>query len=287
MNNMGFVEIQTPIFTNSSPEGARDYLIPSRINKGQFYALPQSPQQLKQLLMVSGFDRYFQIAPCFRDEDPRADRLPCEFYQLDFEMSYAEQEDVLQVLEKVMYNTFVKNVKEGRIVDKPPFLRLRYKESLDKFGIDKPDLRNPLIMHNISKDIEDLNINIFENKNVIMQIVHNTSSRKLYDNLTSFVKDDLKGKGLAWIKIDDEGNISGSLSKAFEDKSEEKLNILKEFLKNQKEKHIKENEGRNEAKLEIYDDNYIIQNNTSIFFIADEDLEVAQKISGELRIKLR
>lgn len=257
MNNMGFVEIQTPIFTNTSPEGARDYLVPSRIHQGQFYALPQSPQQLKQLLMVSGFDKYFQIAPCFRDEDPRADRLPCEFYQLDFEMSYAEQEDVLKVLEILLYNTYTRTVKPGRVVDKPPFRRIQYKDAIEQYGIDKPDLRNPIILKDVTDVFKDSGIKIFENTNVIMQVVHKTDTRKKYDELTDYTKSILGAKGLAWAKIDNEGNLSGGVSKLLTD---EVLNKLK--------------------KIED------ISNDTSIFFIADEDRNRALKISGELRIKL-
>ncbi|MGM9646180.1 MAG: aspartate--tRNA ligase [Eubacteriales bacterium] len=148
MEEMGFVEIQTPILTASSPEGARDYLVPSRKHKGKFYALPQAPQQFKQLLMVSGFDKYFQIAPCFRDEDARQDRSPGEFYQLDFEMAFAEQEDVFEVGEKVLYDTF--STFTDKYVSKPPFVRIPYKEAMLRYGTDKPDLRNPLIIQDLT-----------------------------------------------------------------------------------------------------------------------------------------
>ena len=151
MDELGFTEIQTPILANSSPEGARDYLVPSRINPGEFYALPQAPQQFKQLLMVAGFNQYYQIAPCFRDEDPRADRAPGEFYQLDFEMSFATQEDVFAVIEKVVPATFEKFTNWK--VDKGPFLRIPYKEAMEKYGIDKPDLRNPLIIRRCNQSI--------------------------------------------------------------------------------------------------------------------------------------
>lgn len=149
MEEMGFLEIQTPILTASSPEGARDYLVPSRKHKGKFYALPQAPQQFKQLLMTSGFDRYFQIAPCFRDEDARQDRSPGEFYQLDFEMSFATQEDVFEVAEKVIYNTFAKF--SNKKVSKPPFRRITFAESMLKYGTDKPDLRNPLEIKDLTE----------------------------------------------------------------------------------------------------------------------------------------
>ena len=153
MEEMGFLEIQTPILTASSPEGARDYLVPSRKHKGKFYALPQAPQQFKQLLMASGFDRYFQIAPCFRDEDARQDRSPGEFYQLDFEMSFATQEDVFEVAETVIYNTFAKF--SDKEISKPPFRRIAFNESMLKYGTDKPDLRNPLIIHDLTSFFAD------------------------------------------------------------------------------------------------------------------------------------
>ena len=149
MNNYGFLEFQTPILTSSSPEGARDFLVPSRLNPENFYALPQAPQQFKQLIMVSGFDRYFQIAPCFRDEDARADRSPGEFYQLDLEMSFVEQEDVFNIVEKLLINTF-KNFSKKKIkFDKFP--KISYSDALLKYGTDKPDLRNPLIIKDITE----------------------------------------------------------------------------------------------------------------------------------------
>ena len=160
MESLGFLEIQTPILTASSPEGARDYLVPSRKHKGKFYALPQAPQQFKQLLMASGFDRYFQIAPCFRDEDARQDRSPGEFYQLDFEMSFATQEDVFAVAEQVVYNTFTKF--SDKKVSKPPFRRITFADSMLKYGSDKPDLRNPLLIQDLTDFFakhEFLNIN--------------------------------------------------------------------------------------------------------------------------------
>ena len=164
MNEMGFNEIQTPILSTSSPEGARDYLIPSRKHKGKFYALPQAPQIFKQLLMVSGFDRYFQIAPCFRDEDARADRSPGEFYQLDFEMAFATQEDVFAVAEEVLYETFTKFT--DKEVSKPPFVRIPYAESMLKYGTDKPDLRNPLVIVEISDMFEETDFKPFLKKTV-------------------------------------------------------------------------------------------------------------------------
>ena len=153
MERLGFNEFQTPILTSSSPEGARDFLVPSRLNPGKFYALPQAPQQFKQLIMVSGFDRYFQIAPCFRDEDARADRSPGEFYQLDIEMSFVEQEDVFDVVEKLMVNLFKNFSKKKMIFNKFP--RIPYKDAINNYGTDKPDLRNPLMIHDISKILKE------------------------------------------------------------------------------------------------------------------------------------
>ena len=164
MQEQGFLEVQTPILTSSSPEGARDYLVPSRLHEGRFYALPQAPQLFKQLLMVSGFDRYFQIAPCFRDEDARADRAPGEFYQLDMEMSYATQEDVFKVVEDVIPYTFKKFTNWK--VDEGPFIRIPYREAMEKYGIDKPDLRNPLIIQDVTKVFENIEFNAFKDKTV-------------------------------------------------------------------------------------------------------------------------
>ena len=149
MIEQGFLEVQTPILTSSSPEGARDYLVPSRVHPGKFYALPQAPQQFKQLLMVSGIDKYFQIAPCFRDEDARADRAPGEFYQLDMEMAFSTQEDVFAVMEPVIYNTFKKF--SNKEIAEYPFPRIPYKEAMLKYGCDKPDLRNPLIIVDVTE----------------------------------------------------------------------------------------------------------------------------------------
>ena len=162
MNKYGFLEFQTPILTSSSPEGARDFLVPSRLNPGKFYALPQAPQQFKQLIMVSGFDKYFQIAPCFRDEDARADRSPGEFYQLDLEMSFVEQEDVFKVVEKLLVNTFKKFSNKKLLSDKFP--RITYKDAMLKYGTDKPDLRNPLIIKDITEIFsrDDVTFEIFK-----------------------------------------------------------------------------------------------------------------------------
>ena len=182
MLKLGFLEYQTPILTSSSPEGARDFLVPSRLNPGKFYALPQAPQQFKQLIMVSGFDKYFQIAPCFRDEDARADRSPGEFYQLDLEMSFVEQEDVFKVVEKLMVNLFKKFSSKKILNEK--FLRIPYKEAMEKYGTDKPDLRNPLIIHELTHIFErdDIKFEIFKklvkNGSIVRAIVtKNTKNR--------------------------------------------------------------------------------------------------------------
>lgn len=175
MDELGFTEIQTPILANSSPEGARDYLVPSRLHAGEFYALPQAPQQFKQLLMVSGFNKYYQIAPCFRDEDPRADRAPGEFYQLDYEMSFATQDDVFEVAESVVPYVFKENTNWK--VDDGPFVRIPYLEAMEKYGIDKPDLRNPLIIQDATELFENTDFNAFKGKTVKIIVVPNGASQ--------------------------------------------------------------------------------------------------------------
>ena len=190
MNKLGFLEFQTPILTSSSPEGARDFLVPSRLNPGKFYALPQAPQQFKQLIMVSGFDKYFQIAPCFRDEDARADRSPGEFYQLDLEMSFVEQQDVFEVVEKLLVNTFKKFSNKKLMSDKFP--KIPYSEAMLKYGSDKPDLRNPLIINDITEIFirDDVTFEIFKKlvksgSNVRCIITKNTKDkpRSFFDNI--------------------------------------------------------------------------------------------------------
>ena len=212
MDELEFTEIQTPILANSSPEGARDYLVPSRLNPGEFYALPQAPQQFKQLLMVSGFNKYYQIAPCFRDEDPRADRAPGEFYQLDFEMSFATQEDVFKVIEEVVPYTFEKFTDWK--VDKGPFVRIPYKEAMEKYGIDKPDLRNPLIIQDVTKVFENTEFNAFKGKTIKAIIVPNGAEqgRKFFDKMTEFAVEECEAKGLAWTKFEQDGNVQGGIS---------------------------------------------------------------------------
>ncbi len=209
----GFLEVQTPILTSSSPEGARDYLVPSRLHAGKFYALPQAPQQFKQLLMVSGIDKYFQIAPCFRDEDARADRTPGEFYQLDMEMSFATQEDVLKIIEPVIYNTFKEF--SDRKINKYPFPRISYKDAMLKYGTDKPDLRNPLEIVDCTDVFEKLELNAFKNKIVRIIATHDVADRprSFFEDMTTFAIKDLKAKGLAWLRILDDGSFQGPIAK--------------------------------------------------------------------------
>ena len=257
MDELGFAEIQTPILANSSPEGARDFLVPSRLHPGEFYALPQAPQQFKQLLMVSGFDKYFQIAPCFRDEDPRADRAPGEFYQLDFEMSFATQEDVFKVVEDVIPYTFKKFTNWK--VDEGPFIRIPYREAMEKYGIDKPDLRNPLIIQDVTKVFENIEFNAFKDKTVKAIVVPDGAEqgRKFFDKMTEFATtDEVGAKGLAWTKFEKDGTVQGGIAKFITDEAKAKL----------------ENE-------------YGVKAGDSIFFIADE-FHKAQKIAGLVRIEL-
>ena len=222
MNEMGFAEIQTPILSTSSPEGARDYLIPSRKHKGKFYALPQAPQIFKQLLMVSGFDKYFQIAPCFRDEDARADRSPGEFYQLDFEMAFATQEDVFDVAEEVLYETFKKF--SDKEVSKPPFVRIPYAESMLKYGTDKPDLRNPLVIVEISDMFEETDFAPFRKKTVRSINVPNAASqsKKWFKRMEEFALS-IGMKGLGYVKVKDDLTFDGPIDKFLKEGDREEL----------------------------------------------------------------
>lgn len=219
MVEQGFTEYQTPILTASSPEGARDFLVPSRINPGKFYALPQAPQQFKQLLMVSGFDRYFQIAPCFRDEDPRADRSPGEFYQLDMEMSFVTQEDVLAAVEYPM-NAVFNDFAFGKEVDQAPYIRIPFREAMLKYGSDKPDLRNPLIIQDAGEFFINSGFGVYDTKvangEQIRAIVlpgQAEKPRSFFDKLDAFAKENEMG-GIAWVGLTDEGKgIAKLLSK--------------------------------------------------------------------------
>ena len=215
MNELGFLEFQTPILTSSSPEGARDFLVPSRLNPGKFYALPQAPQQFKQLIMVSGFDKYFQIAPCFRDEDARADRSPGEFYQLDLEMSFVEQEDVFNIVEKLLINTFKEFSDKKLLFNKFP--RITYKETMLKYGSDKPDLRNPLIINDITEIFsrDDVSFDIFKklvkSGSLVRCIVtKNTKDkpRSFFDNIDKWAKEQ-GASGLAYFTIENNKEVSG------------------------------------------------------------------------------
>ena len=231
MSKLGFLEFQTPILTSSSPEGARDFLVPSRLNPGKFYALPQAPQQFKQLIMVSGFDKYFQIAPCFRDEDARADRSPGEFYQLDLEMSFVEQEDVFQVVEKLIVNVFKNFSSKELMYEKFP--RIPYEESMLKYGSDKPDLRNPLIISDLS-DIftrEDVTFEIFKKlvksgSKVRSIVTKNTKEkpRSFFDNIDKWAKEQ-GASGLAYFTIEKEENLSakGPVGKFFSKEALEEI----------------------------------------------------------------
>jgi len=238
MTNLGFLEFQTPILTSSSPEGARDFLVPSRLNPGKFYALPQAPQQFKQLIMVSGFDKYFQIAPCFRDEDARADRSPGEFYQLDLEMSFVEQEDVFRIVEKLMVNTF-KNFSDKKLMH-DVFPRIPYSEAMLKYGSDKPDLRNPLIIKDITEifNREDVSFEIFKKlvksgSKVRSISTKNTKDRprSFFDNIDKWAKDQ-GASGLAYFTFEKDNKITakGPIGKFF---SEEALIEIMKITKSE------------------------------------------------------
>jgi len=212
MTDMGFLEIQTPILCASSPEGARDYIVPSRKFKGKFYALPQAPQQYKQLLMASGFDKYFQIAPCFRDEDARADRSPGEFYQLDFEMSFVTQEDVFKVGEEVLHDTFVKFAPEGSRITETPFPIISYKQAMLEFGCDKPDLRNPLRIMDVTEFFQRCTFKPFVGRTVRAIKVHAEMSKGFHEKLLSFATS-LGMGGLGYLEVAEDMSYKGPIDK--------------------------------------------------------------------------
>ena len=232
LKSMGFNEFQTPILTSSSPEGARDFLVPSRLNFGKFYALPQAPQQFKQLIMVAGFDKYFQIAPCFRDEDARADRSPGEFYQLDLEMSFVTQEDVFKVIEKLFFNLFQKFGQSKQVL--PNFTKISYEDSMINYGTDKPDLRNPLIIKDITKvmELDDVKFEIFKklvSKGSIVRVIKTPKTinkpRSFFDNIDKWAKDQ-GASGLAYFSFEKSNNKiigKGTIGKLFGDKSMEQI----------------------------------------------------------------
>ena len=255
MTEMGFLEIQTPILCASSPEGARDYIVPSRKFKGKFYALPQAPQQYKQLLMVSGFDKYFQIAPCFRDEDARADRSPGEFYQLDFEMSFATQEDVFRVGEEVLSATFEKFAPEGFEVTKAPYPIIIYKQAMLEFGTDKPDLRNPLRIVDVTDFFQRCTFKPFHGKTVRAIKVHADMSKGFHEKLLKFAQSIGMG-GLGYLEVKEDMTYKGPIDK---------------FIPDDMKTEIKEIAG-----LEAGD---------TIFFIADNEKQAAL-YAGEIRTAL-
>lgn len=225
MSELDFLEITTPILTCSSPEGARDYLVPARNHPGKFYALPQAPQQFKQILMASGFDRYFQIAPCFRDEDARADRSPGEFYQLDMEMAFASQEDVFQVIEQVLPPVFEK-YGVYKSASTLPFARIPYLEAMDKYGTDKPDLRIDLVLQDATEVMADCGFGPFENQIVKAIVVDGFSaSRKVIDKICAEVEVQTANKAF-WFKVDENGNLVGGISKFLEPRKEEVIQTL-------------------------------------------------------------
>ena len=260
MEEMGFLEIQTPILTASSPEGARDYLVPSRKHKGKFYALPQAPQQFKQLLMASGFDRYFQIAPCFRDEDARQDRSPGEFYQLDFEMSFATQEDVFEVAEQVIYNTF--NEFTDKKISKPPFRRIPFEESMLKYGTDKPDLRNPIEIQDLTDFFgkhEFLNINgrtvPFKNKlvrGIVADYLSGEGKKAFEKNIDAYSRSIGMKFGIGYITLEN-GEYKGPIAK---------------FLTEEQKAELTELVG--------------IKDGESLFFISDSKNAI-DRLAGEMR----
>ena len=255
MTEMGFLEIQTPILCASSPEGARDYIVPSRKFKGKFYALPQAPQQYKQLLMVSGFDKYFQIAPCFRDEDARADRSPGEFYQLDFEMSFATQEDVFRVGEEVLSATFEKFAPEGFEVTKAPYPIISYKQAMLEFGTDKPDLRNPLRIVDVTDFFQRCTFKPFHGKTVRAIKVHADMSKGFHEKLLKFAQSIGMG-GLGYLEVKEDMTYKGPIDK---------------FIPDDMKTEIKDIAG-----LEVGD---------TIFFIADNEKQAAL-YAGEIRTAL-
>ena len=253
MIEQGFLEVQTPILTSSSPEGARDYLVPSRLHPGKFYALPQAPQQFKQLLMVSGIDKYFQIAPCFRDEDARADRAPGEFYQLDMEMSFATQEDVFKAIEPVIYNTF-KKFSDKQISD-APFRRITYKEAMVKYGSDKPDLRNPLFIIDLSEFFSKCTFKPFINRTVRAIKVNGHMSKGFHEKMLDYAMSIGMG-GLGYLEVQEDLSFKGPIDK---------------FIP----------EGLKKELLKIAD----LKQDDTIFFIADNEKR-ATELAGQIRTEL-
>ncbi len=260
MTDLNFIEFQTPILTASSPEGARDFLVPSRLHPGKFYALPQAPQQFKQMLMMSGFDKYFQIAPCFRDEDSRADRSPGEFYQLDMEMSFVTQEEIFATLEPLMFELFSKF--GDKKVAKPPFARIAYDEAMLKYGSDKPDLRNPIEITDVTKIFADSAFAVFTKaieKGSVVRAIPGfkvvSKSRKFFDELGNFAIEE-GASGLGYISFTEEGEAKGPIAKFLND---EQIKLLKGQMN--------------------------LQNGDAVFFVCAKQSEAA-RLSGKIRNKL-
>jgi len=256
MEELDFIEIQTPILTASSPEGARDYIVPSRKHHGMFYALPQAPQQFKQLLMVSGFDRYFQVAPCFRDEDSRFDRSPGEFYQLDFEMAFATQEDVFGVLEKVFYDTFTHF--SDKYISPAPFKRLQYNESMLKYGSDKPDLRNPLVISDLTDFFSDVDFKPFKNRPVRGIVVPGCgkNSNAFFNDFNDYARGIGMSAGIGYITLAEDQTLKGPIAK---------------FLSGEKQAEMVSLLGMQEFD--------------TVFFICDE-IKAVNRLAGQIRMEL-
>ncbi|MFK8040489.1 MAG: aspartate--tRNA ligase [Rickettsiaceae bacterium] len=260
MINADFTEVQTPILGASSPEGARDFLVPSRLHPGKFYALPQAPQQFKQLLMISGVDKYFQIAPCFRDEDARSDRSPGEFYQLDIEMSFVTQEDVLNAIEPILYNVFAEF--SDSAISQLPFIRISYDDAMLKYGTDKPDLRNPIVIHDVTKIFKDSNFTLFSNairKGSVVRAIPapraSDRSRRFFDDMIEFAISE-GAKGLGYIQFTNESSAKGPIAK---------------FL--------------TETQLQEIQNALNIGNGDSVFFSCGTEKDAA-KIAGKVRTKI-
>jgi len=257
MESMGFLDVQTPILTASSPEGARDYLVPSRKHRGKFYALPQAPQIFKQLLMLSGVDRYYQFAPCFRDEDARNDRHPGEFYQIDFEMAFASQEDVLETAETLMHDLFSEFAPEGSSVTPTPFPRIPYREAMLRYGSDKPDLRNPLLIEDLTEFFADVEFKPFRGRPVrgINAPGCAAQSKRFFDEMLKFAMS-IGMQGLGYISVTETGELKGPIVK---------------FLSEEKQREL----------LGIFD----MQRSDTVFFICDRP-RVCDKLAGQIRAEL-
>lgn len=255
MVDLGFTEVQTPILTASSPEGARDFVVPSRKFKGKFYALPQAPQIYKELLMVGGFDKYFQIAPCFREEDTRHDRT-LEFYQLDMEMNFATEEEVLQIGEKIFYEVFSKFTK--KVVSKPPFAKISYQEAMEKYGTDKPDLRNPLIIEDATETLKNTTFNPFKKATIKVIVVDGIGKKSnSWSNEVVDYASKIGMPGIGYLTLLEDGSLKGPIDKFLSD--EERKELIQKFS---------------------------MKTNSVMFFIADRNIKMARKLAGMIRIEL-